>query len=220
MATTTLLLHSCGFCQTGHHNLCPGAVRNATKARKDGLWVCPCDTCSGRIVNCLECKHSGEGEIDLEGWRCIDRSACTARHEIRTANHPTMILLRGIHMTTATKPAAEKVAKAPAAPKTGNCICCNGPTKGGKFQPGHDARYVSGIVDNVLAGKAKEGESRKHLNGISEALAGKFDKSLASKRAKAAKDAQAAKDAKAAKAAKDAQAKVDAKAKADAKVTE
>ena len=91
----------------------------------------------------------------------------------------------------------EKAAKS-TKPKTGTCVCgCNGTTKGGKFLPGHDARFVSTLVTSVSDAnftKASEQSARKSLKdvGASDALTGKFDKSLGIARDKAEK-AKAAK---------------------------
>lgn len=34
----------------------------------------------------------------------------------------------------------------------GQCLCCGGPTKGGRFQPGHDARYKGRLRREALTG--------------------------------------------------------------------
>jgi hypothetical protein len=34
--------YGCGFCATGHHDICPGLVRNATDENPDRTWMCPC----------------------------------------------------------------------------------------------------------------------------------------------------------------------------------
>lgn len=102
-----------------------------------------------------------------------------------------------------------KVAKkASAAPKTGTCQCgCNGTTKGGKFLPGHDARFVSTLVGNAEDKgftKASLDAGRKSLKdaGASDALKAKFEKSANLAQERRDKKEQAAKDREAAKAEK------------------
>ena len=85
-------------------------------------------------------------------------------------------------------------------PKTGTCVCgCAGETKGGKFLPGHDARFVSTLVGQVVDAKftAKaEKEARQALTKAeaSEKLVAKFDKSLTIARDKAEAKAAAEKE--------------------------
>lgn len=45
---------TCGYCQTNHHQFCPGSIRNAVQPRTDGdrTWYCPC----------LDVAH-GEAEV-------------------------------------------------------------------------------------------------------------------------------------------------------------
>lgn len=98
-------------------------------------------------------------------------------------------------------------ARAKAVPKIGSCVCCGGETKGGNFLPGHDARFVSGLVKDVTGANftsKSEQTARKALKdaSASEALVRKFDKSLGLAKDKKAKRDAAAKEKAEAKASK------------------
>lgn len=103
------------------------------------------------------------------------------------------------------KAKAEKVTKEKAPTF---CLVTGEPTKGGLFKPGMDARYVSLRVAEVVEAKFTQKATAAALaqmkkDGVSEALVGKFNKSLGLAQDKAAKAAAAAKakaDAKAEKA--------------------
>lgn len=105
-----------------------------------------------------------------------------------------------------------KTEKKATAPKTGTCVCgCNGTTKGGKFLPGHDARFVSTIVANVEEANfskaaLQSGRTRLKDVGASDALRAKFEKSAGLAQERRDKKAQAAKDKAAQKAADKAEA--------------
>lgn len=77
---------------------------------------------------------------------------------------------------------AEKVKENKAsASKTGECLCCGGATKGGNFQPGHDSRYVSELVEAYFGAtrQADRTAIEKKIAAVgSEKLTGKFEKSV------------------------------------------
>ena len=61
------------------------------------------------------------------------------------------------------------------------CKCCGEPTKGGRFLPGHDSRYLSRLVeqftDSTKRAAAEEPEDIRRLaHAISAAFGNKFDK--------------------------------------------
>lgn len=201
--TGSLKTFPCGFCATGYCDRCPGAIRNCNRRRTDGLWECPCKCNEDKPRKCLECKHAGDGEIDVDTWRCQDQSACQARRTARTEAHPTIQLIRRMEEKIKMTAPAKATATEPKAPKVGKCIHTGKATKGGKFAPGQDAAYVSFNVKEVLAKskteKAVITEMKNH--GLSDALQAKFTKGLALAREKAAKKEAAEKEAKAAKAA-------------------
>lgn len=108
-------------------------------------------------------------------------------------------------MAKVTETEKKATAKAAAKPKTGTCQCgCKGTTKGGKFLPGHDARFVSTLVTsaeekNFTKASLDAGRSALKSAGASPALVAKFEKSAGLAKDRVAKKAQAAEDRKAAK---------------------
>jgi hypothetical protein len=207
----------CGFCQAGHHDRCCVGIKHQGKHLKytNGVvWVCGCeeDSCPFGRRKCAHCGNKNTDEVDPATWECFDVETCHALVEERRDSDPMLRQLREIKeikMAKIENEKAEKAATRTAAAKTGTCVCgCEGETKGGKFLPGHDARFVSTLVGTVADAKftAKaEQSARKALTGAgaSEKLVGKFDKSLGLAKDKAEKRAaaeQAKKDAKAEKA--------------------
>lgn len=199
----------CGHCRWGHidpetgiHASCPRATRNGDRAAVK-IVTCDCSVpgCGDQVLRCLDCKHEGQDEIDPANWSCIDQYACQARQERNRANNPLVqkfIEIRRTAMARVANENAEKQTKA-GKPKTGSCVHCGEETKGGKFLPGHDAAYVSGLVAASLAKPATEDANRKKAVAASEALGKKFDKSIGLAKDKAVKAAQAKADKAAAK---------------------
>lgn len=202
----------CGFCNNHDHEHCPHAIRNGNK----GLWFCACagPNCGGKILSCIDCKKVHD-DVLPDTRTCVDKDACTARIEARRNNDPFFQrVVRAEERAKMTKQ-AENTEKREKVAKEADCSCgCGGKTKGGKFLPGHDARFVSEQVGHVLGKNKKEDVARAEVAAISEALGAKFDKSLSINRAKAEKAAADTK-AKADKAEADKAEK--AKAAADAK---
>lgn len=218
-ARTNPATFTCGYCNTGTHDFCPGKIRGATKSTPDGMWTCPCTDPShdNRQPHCLECKHAGEGEVGPMSWSCLDKSACLARRQARMDTNPVIQKIRELKEKRMSQTEAEKPTRKPAAPKVGNCLHCGEVTKGGKFLPGHDAAFVSDQVGLVLADRKNEKRARAAMAETSEALQKKFERSLELGLEKIAKQ-EAAKVAKAEAAAAAKEAKVEErKAKAAAK---
>jgi hypothetical protein len=195
--------HLCGFCTTGHHKYCPRAVRNGDLAPAK-IITCDCkdEGCGDQLLRCLECKSEAQQDIDPENWRCFDINACEARIEARLDANPTIQNIRRIQtMARIENEKAAKTAAAKKTPKVGKCLVTGKATKGGKFLPGMDARYVSLRVTEVLDGSATEAAARKRIKDEtdSDALVAKFDKSLRLSKEKAAKKATADKEKAAAK---------------------
>ena len=75
---------------------------------------------------------------------------------------------------------APKVPGKPGAgrPASGKCICCGAPTKGGRFLPGHDAKWLSVQVACFTEGGQDRAEIRDYMRGrgASDALIAKFEK--------------------------------------------
>lgn len=207
----------CGFCQSGNHEHCPRGVRNGNGAILP--CNCPQPYCGGQVVRCLECKNEEENEVSPDSWRCYDAEACRAEVAARLDRNPTIQLIREVEKrvsentgtTTATK--AEKAPKAPT-----YCLHCGEATRGGKFLPGHDARWVADLVKDVVDAKVKtEDQVLEQMGaaGASETLQGKLSKSVKLATEDREKRAAATKEAAEKKAAKEAEASEKLKEKAE-----
>lgn len=217
-ALTVIEKTKCGFCNDNKHEKCSVGVKHRGRHDKypNGVvWTCRCTDggCTAGRRKCAYCNNRNTDEVDPSTWECFDIEACRATVETRRENDPFTALLRDTYRRSDMakiendKVKAEK--RAEAKPKTGTCVCgCEGTTKGGKFLPGHDARFVSVLVGSVADAKftaKSEQAARKRLKdvGASDALVGKFDKQVGIAQAKSVKKAeaeQAKKDAKAEKA--------------------
>lgn len=213
----TKVLSSCGFCGSGQHDQCViGTVmRKSTKYPGGVVWLCQCpdDTCTAirkkHPAKCTECHNREADEVDPKTWLCLDTEACHATVTARRDSDPLLADIRkATEMAKITEGEKKATAKKATAPKTGTCVCgCNGTTKGGKFLPGHDARFVSTLVgqaEDKGFTKASLDAGRKALKGVeaSPALQAKFEKSAGLAKERADKKAQAKADKEAAKAEK------------------
>lgn len=210
MAVTVSSNKICGFCASRNHAKCAIGVKHQGRHDKypNGIvWACPCEQggCESGRRKCAVCNNTNTEEVDPQTWECFDVEACKALVETRRENSPFLTQLREIKENVMAKVENDKAtAKANATPKEGTCVCCGGKTKGGSFLPGHDARFVSGLVGTVTEAnftKAAETSARKSLKdaGASEKLTAKFGKSLGLAKGKAeqkAADAKAKADAK------------------------
>ena len=203
----------CGFCSDKNHEYCPHAIKNGDR----GLWFCNCaePNCGGKILSCIDCRLVHD-DVTPDTRQCVDRDACNARR-MKYRDEATSFVKLGIIKENAMAEQAEKkTAERVAEVREADCTCgCGGKTEGGKFPPGHDARYVSEQVGHVVGKNKTEAVARKEIVAVSEALGAKFDKSLSLHRERIAKSEAAAK-AKADKKEADKKAKADAAAKAKA----
>lgn len=203
----------CGFCESGYHANCSVGVKNATPREKHpngSVFLCLCEEgeCTEGRRKCTYCNNRVTDEVDPVTWECFDIETCRSDVEAKREADPLLRQLReakesaNMAKIQDTQVKAEKVAKTK---EPTFCLVTGEPTKGGKFKPGMDARYVSERVADVLGKVRTEAQARKQMkdDGVSDALVGKFDKSLGLARDKAEKTAAAAKakaDAKAEKA--------------------
>lgn len=201
--------HKCGFCSGGAHGYCPGATKNGAGAPfKVIICACTAPDCGSSKMRCLDCNTRVLDYIDSEYWRCIDRAECTLRQQHNLDNDPLVQQIRSIKENVMAEKQNDTTPAAPKEPKVGTCLVTGKPTKGGKFAPGQDAKYVSLKVASVIEGKSTEDKVIKEMqgHGLSDALQGKFRKSLglavARKAAEKAKADEKAAEAKAAKAEK------------------
>lgn len=189
--------HRCGFCNgDSDHSKCPGAVKNGKNAPVL-VVICPCteDGCGAQKLRCLDCNTTVIDYIDGERWRCIDTAECELRQQQFLDNDPLVQSIRKVKETAMAETKQNTTPREKAAPKVGKCLVTGKATKGGKFAPGQDAKYVSLKVASVLEGKAKEKEVLAEMKGhdLSDALQGKFTKSLGLARDRVAKQEAAAK---------------------------
>lgn len=183
METKTQVRKLCGFCQFGpNHQLCPGGVRNGNGS----IFLCECDepTCNAGKPRCTECNNRDEAEIGPD-WRCINRDDCADAVEARLSKNSTVKQIRAIREQLAKTelPASatqRRGEKSIAKPASAVCLCgCEGTTKGGKFLPGHDARYLSALVSRATEEGADDtayAEALSAAEQVSPAFALKFAK--------------------------------------------
>lgn len=198
----------CGFCNTGFHENCKVVARNGSAAPNPLVW-CSCAKCVDKSDHpfCIDCGNKTEQDVDAVRWTCIDQVGCKARITAKVDADPVIQKVRDTRVrANMVKVAenAEKAAKAPAAPKVGVCLVTGKPTKGGKFLPGMDARYVSLRVAEVIEGKTTAPKVLAAMKAadLSESLQSKFTKNLGIAQEKADKAKKAAADKKAADKAK------------------
>lgn len=187
MGTQTKMT-TCGHCAFGgHHNTCPSGVRNG-----DGsihLCGCKAEGCRAGQRRCTDCNNWTQDEIGPD-WHCLNKNDCLAEQERRYATNPTMKWLRDWREQQRSQKAVRSFSEerealeAPAyrarpsrvpsaAPR--DCTCgCGGQTKGGRFLPGHDSKYLNYLVAQSDKGL---GESALALAAqVSEAFAAKLAK--------------------------------------------
>lgn len=177
--------HVCGFCQTGHHNMCPTAVRNG-----NGTPIsCPCECWSGQ-PQCMDCKNNTPGEVDDTTFLCTDVESCHLEQRARRESTPIYKFMEEYKAARRVAETMEEHGRyqrpAPATKATGQCLCCGGETKGGAFLPGHDARWIKALAAEVLGGAASEDEVVARAAAVSPALEGKLRRKLAALKEKAA----------------------------------
>lgn len=188
--TTKTKAITCGFCDTGAHARCPWGIRNG-----DGqIVLCTCRLCfEAEHRRCTECNNSQPEEVG-DAWKCLDRDACLAEQQRRIDSNPFVQQMQAVR---AAREAAEKAQEAlgraraaarptratEAPPEAGepapqarvaggrDCLCdCGGQTKGGKFLPGHDSKYLNRLVG------APGPDSQAAAYAISDAFGAKYDK--------------------------------------------
>lgn len=115
----------CGWCIDGVHDKCVGAIRSP----QGGLWFCDHPD-RQPTLRCVDCGNKTPGEVDPEIWEC------TGEH--RRRERPKKVTPKQLDgLSTSILRAGPK------------CLCCGEPTKGGKFLPGHDSRYLTNITKNI-----------------------------------------------------------------------
>lgn len=151
----------CNPCKEGKCAYCVIAARNP----RLGAFPCRCTKCS-HPAQCLDCRNTNPDEISVDQYKCIDPDGCRGRISARLERSALWRMLqdcraagaaerarvaRGRMKIMATLPPDEEDSAAPrpkrkpgaARAKSGTCLCCGEPTRGGKFLPGHDAKLAA-----------------------------------------------------------------------------
>lgn len=149
------LMGMCGYCAEGRrHDLCPGVTRAAPDAK---LWRCQCPGPDCGQTRCTECYNRNRDEVTKDG-HCIDRLACEEAMAARKAKVRREMLGRFADVSS-DEQIARRPTKTPrrgdgtSRPTSGKCWCCDEPTKGGRFLPGHDSRWVTVQAKALVAGE-------------------------------------------------------------------
>lgn len=176
VATKTM---KCGFCDTGAHARCPWGVANG-----DGkIVICICRNCHDpEHRRCIDCGNRRAEEVG-DVWKCLDRDACAAEQQRKIDANPFVQQMSAVRAsreavqalagvrTTLEPTGPPETPRSPAPRAARDCLCeCGGQTKGGKFLPGHDSKYLNSLVAQP------GGRTRKLAYAVSEAFGGKYDK--------------------------------------------
>lgn len=168
-------LWCCQFCKSGLHRSCPGAVR--TPKGPPLLCICAAqDAGHPSRPRCLDCRETRSAELDVEKWVCVDKLACSVRVQQRCDSNPIYRMIRACQVSADNDRRVSRTvyqariraglpddedeqydaahARPRSAPKskTGTCLCCGAPTKGGRFLPGHDARHRGALLRRIRQG--------------------------------------------------------------------
>lgn len=172
----TKLRGPCGNCAAGQHQLCRSRYFNP---KTHSLIACPCPE-PHPPVRCRDCGQSVEELGEL--LTCADPAACRLRIEAHLADNPLHQLLLECQTTrlesgeVVERPRRDAKFREPKAARSGACLCCGEPTKGGLFLPGHDARFIKILAARVGSGELTPTEAGAALP--TDALRGKLTKRL------------------------------------------
>lgn len=118
----------CGFCSTSNHDTCKGGYRNG-----DGsVLICGCKCADSKPEFCHHCKSTNQDDLGRP-WLCDDRDACEGRLKGR-------IQTSDFYKSVAQSQGAGGQLTAR---RSKVCLCCGEATKGGKFLPGHDSKWLN-----------------------------------------------------------------------------
>lgn len=181
----------CGFCfvQTETaHQMCRRSTRNGNGS----VVFCKCDhpfhaPHQAGTPRCSECYNITEGEVDKKTWLCVEADECNARVHERIKNDSTIQMIEAVRAKARESQAADGHARAArrassgeGRPTSGVCLCCGEATGGGKFRPGHDARLVSRVAQEVADGKVTPTDALEKFAelGVSDALQAKLKRKI------------------------------------------
>lgn len=127
MTATTVIkqrpkIWRCGFCASGHHGSCPGAIwhqRKVSTGKNENdykvvptLWRCLCDEPGHpTFPYCTECKCVDPDELNQDTWRCLDPHACATRLATRRADDRIWQMIQRAKSHAALKRKAARLGK-------------------------------------------------------------------------------------------------------------
>lgn len=181
--------HRCGWCLTNDHEKC--CVTIELNANKGTTYTCPCAcNTTGEYsptnprTRCIVC---GRRDVPVTSkHKCLDPDDCAEFIETRRANNPQYQAMRRLREEQLRKTSSPKPIREPREPgeprepkpaKPGRCRCCDGPTKGGLFLPGHDARYISQQAELIVK-KGRQDLLNARLDDLTPALFAKLTKRI------------------------------------------
>lgn len=180
MSRTVTAMTTCGHCNVKHHDTCPGGVRNGNGS----IYLCGCSCARAGVRRCTDCNNRNLEEVG-EDWRCLDRDACAADVARRVAESPIGRFLSQRQAERSREAQGdtlaggegqtcrEPIARASRGPRSAgrDCLCgCEGQTRGGKFLPGHDSKYLNQLTANP------GDQSRGLAYAVSDAFGAKYEK--------------------------------------------
>lgn len=155
----------CGFCADGKHGDCCIAVRWGKHGERVWRCACTCETATTG-TRCLDCGRKGREVTDRSV--CVDQDECRGYIQSRRRDYMA-------ELTGQPQPEGDDTPRRlpkHRTPARGQCLCCGTPTRGGKFLPGHDAKWLSTQIKTYL----ETGDNRveQQVREISSALHAKF----------------------------------------------
>lgn len=170
----------CGWCIDGNHDLCAVLIEISPGKR----WSCPCD-CAASKTRCIDCGRRGV-EV-TKASRCVDAEGCTDYRNRRFTADPAMQQIAKIQRTVSVQRAlardglpevTEGTSETLAGLIPGLCPCCASKTRGGRFLPGHDAKWVGQVVARLEAGLDSREALLAQVGAVSPALLAKVTRRL------------------------------------------
>lgn len=135
----------------GWHRLCPIAYLGGGR-----LTICTHDWHDAN-PRCRVCRQDRHHDY-LDGTSaCLDRALCFETRETDMATDPRFERLRAIVARAQVESEGvraerrERRESSPGRPSSGSCHHCGGPTKGGKFIAGHDAKLKGELIREATA---------------------------------------------------------------------
>ena len=174
----------CGWCSSGDHEHCAVAIEMESKDGKSRKgtkypWFCPCEDCARMFPGRTRCTNCKRYDVIVDGAsHCADEDNCAKYRKKRRAENPAMQQIDEIRRELEVKGPIDpedpslrrKVRQTSSKAKEGKCLCCGEPTRGGKFLPGHDSRYVSAQAAAYDAFPHRHDEGAKVIYDAMQAL--------------------------------------------------